>query len=193
MAVSMLSKLDAVNKMLESIWESPVSSLDIPGLAAVAMAKRILDETSIAVQSKGWAFNTETDFVLNRDSNNNFPVPTNCIRVDTFGKDQDRDVVKRGKLLYDRDNHTFLFPLEATLNTKIVIGLDFEDMPECAKFYVATLASRIFKDKWNDVQSPSAATPEEQIALNNLEEEEAEVEDANVFSGSYSVANILVR
>uniref|UniRef100_UPI0040473467 hypothetical protein n=1 Tax=Shewanella sp. TaxID=50422 RepID=UPI0040473467 len=52
------SKLDAVNTMLSSIGEAPVSSLS-SGLIEAEIAETILDTIDREVQSMGWHFNTE--------------------------------------------------------------------------------------------------------------------------------------
>jgi hypothetical protein len=58
---SLQTKLDAVNQMLEAVWESPVSTLEVSGIASVALAKRVLDESLRSIQSRGWHFNTDLD------------------------------------------------------------------------------------------------------------------------------------
>lgn len=188
---TLLTKLDAVNMALEAIWESPVSTLEVSGLASVATAKRILDETTVSVQSKGWAFNTEYDYPILRDSSLKMPVPLNTLRIDTMGVDNDIDVVQRGTYLYDRVNHTFIFT-KTSLNCKLITLIQFEDMPQSARQYIAILAARTFKAKWQN-EAPSAASAEETLALTNFEDEEADVGDNNMFNDSWSVANILQR
>jgi hypothetical protein len=70
------TELDAVNTMLYTIGEQPVSSLAESGLADVAIAKTILTEQSRRFQAKGWDFNTDKDYALAVDINSKIPVPT---------------------------------------------------------------------------------------------------------------------
>lgn len=188
---SLTTKLDAVNMALESIWEAPVSTLEVSGLASVATAVRILDDLTVSVQSRGWAFNTEYDFPINKDSDGKMPIPLNTLRVDTWGKDKLIDVVQRGQYLYDRENHTFIFT-QASLNCKVISLLQFEDLPQTAREYIARLAARTFLSKWQD-QPVGQPGVEETLALTNLEDEEADDGDFNVFTGSCSVAQTLQR
>jgi hypothetical protein len=188
---ALMTKLDAVNAMLESIWEQPVSTLEVSGVGSVAMAKRVLDKTSEIVQGRGWCFNTEEDLTLTPDVNGNVTLGPTVISCDTFGKDVAIDVVIRGQRLYNRKDHTFAFT--AALNVRQVILLDFEDLPQVARAYVALMAARVFRDKWNQNDTPSAVSAEETEALRDMEDEEGVQGDLNMFTDSYSVANILCR
>ena len=63
------SELQAINTILSIIGEAPVSSITTNIGSDVSIAKQILDESSVTVQSKGWNFNTEESFSLAIDSN----------------------------------------------------------------------------------------------------------------------------
>ena len=52
------TELQAVNTMLSTIGEAPVNSITGTTTVDVSVAKNILDETSMSVQSQGWNFNT---------------------------------------------------------------------------------------------------------------------------------------
>jgi hypothetical protein len=190
MALAMMTKLDAVNSMLERVWESPVSSLDTPGVSSVAAAKRILDNTIRNVLARGWTFNTEEDLTLARNADNKIAVPTNALEIDTYGEDADVDVVVRDGFLYDRKEHTFTFT--KNLKVRIKYLFDFEEVPQAARQYIALMAARAFKDYWEHADSPSSPSHEEHEARRNLEEAEASVGDFNILD-SYDVSNILQR
>lgn len=191
MAVALTTKLDAVNKCLESVWETPVSSLDVSGVASVALAKRIVDATSRLVQSRGWAFNTDHDYTLTPDDDGFINIPTNTLSIDPEGDSVDVDAVPRGTRLYDREDHTFVFT--ESVDVKLVTLLEFDDCPEAFRAYVAIQAARTFRDKWLQKDTPSNPTQEEIEALRNLEDTEADQADLNMFTGSNSVARILDR
>jgi hypothetical protein len=188
---SLQTKLDAVNQMLEAVWESPVSTLEVSGIGSVALAKRVLDESLRSILSRGWHFNTDLDITLTPDVNGEMSLPANTLRVDTYGVDKDRDVAHRGTRLYDRDNHTYVFT--QALQAEIVYLLDFEECPQCVRTYVTLMAERVFKDKFTAAIQPSPITPEEMEALRNVEDQEAQSGDYNMMTGSWSVANILQR
>ena len=56
------TELQAVNTMLSTIGEAPVNSITGTTTVDVSVAKNILDETSMSVQSQGWNFNTHTNY-----------------------------------------------------------------------------------------------------------------------------------
>ena len=188
---TLMSKLDAVNKMLESVWEQPVSTLQVSGVASVAMAKRVLDETSTSVQSRGWAFNTEENVTLQPDTDGYINIPNNTLEVDPMGDDRDVNGVQRGTRLYDRENHTFVF--EDAVDVRLITLLEFEDLPQAARFYIAVMASRVFRDQYLQMQAPTAPSPVEVEALRDIEEHEGATNDSNMFTDSYSVACIIER
>ena len=82
---TLMTELEAVNIMLGAIGESPVSSLDDPSLVDVALAKSILDETNVALQTAGTHFNLEKNYPLTADTDGNINVPANCTKIDTVG------------------------------------------------------------------------------------------------------------
>jgi len=186
-----MSKLDAVNKMLESVWEQPVSTLQVSGVASVAMAKRVLEETSTSVQSRGWAFNSEENVTLTPDVEGNLYLPNGAIEVDPMGDSRDVDAVMRGTRLYDRENHTYAFT--QPVDVRLITLLEFEDLPQAARFYIAVMAARVFRDKYLQMTTPAAPSPEEVEALRDLEEHEGATNDNNMFTDSWSVASIIDR
>ena len=89
-----LTKLEAVNIILDSIGETPVSSLE-SGLPDAEAAVTKLDEINKTVQSKGWHQNTEKKLKLVPDSNKNIVVANNYLRVDTTGTTKSINVAPR--------------------------------------------------------------------------------------------------
>ncbi len=77
------TELQAVNTMLSTIGEAPVNSITGTTTVDVSVAKNILDETSMSIQSLGWNFNTHTNYKsLSLDSDNKVPLPSNCVKAD---------------------------------------------------------------------------------------------------------------
>jgi hypothetical protein len=63
--MALTTKLEAVNIMISVIGESPVNTLSGTSVpVTVTQAVHALDETSKAIQSEGWHFNTEYDYPL---------------------------------------------------------------------------------------------------------------------------------
>lgn len=187
-----MTKLDAVNQMLTAIGESPVNTLFQGTSVDARIAVQILDEVDRAVQIMGWHFNTEKDYPLSRDTNNNINLSPSIVRVDVdTDLYPDVDVVQRGTKLYDRKNHTFVFTQD--LKGEIILLLSFEELPEPARYYITTRAARIFQDRV--VGSGDAARimlNDEVQALALLKEFDNDTGDHSVFD-NYDVARIILR
>lgn len=185
------TELEAVNTMLAAIGESPVSTVDDTGVVDAVMAKQTLDSTSRQVQSRGWHFNTEPGVVLTPT----FPgkeliVPSTTLRVDPV--DTTKNLVQRGKKLYDLKNRTYKFDDEVEVD--MVVLLPFEELTEPARWYITQRASRIFQE--NTVGSElieQFAFRNETQALAQLHEAELDNADYNMLTDSYSVARVLHR
>jgi len=146
MNIALLSELDAVNFMLESIGSMPVASLEDSGVADVAIANFILKQTSREVQSEGWQFNSDTDIEYTPDIDGYITFGANILRVTpTYRNVWGCDVALRGQKLYDRRNKTFVFTQSLKLDT--VTFLAWTDLPETARNYIALKASRRFAQK----------------------------------------------
>jgi len=191
MTVSLMTQLDAVNKCLEGIWETPVSTLESSGIESVASAKRVLNSVLRSVQSRGWAFNTDDDLVLTPDINGFIQLPDNTLEVKTQGVDAYKNYVQRGQRLYDRVNHVFTFT--QAVHVRLISLLDFEDLPSCAREYIGLMAARAFVDKWLQKSTPTAISMEEAEALRDLEESEGQTHSSNMFNDSWSVSSTLER
>ena len=69
--------------MLSVIGEAPVNTITGTNSVDVSVAKNILDETSMSIQSMGWNYNTEQEVTVSLDSNNKIPLPANCVQADS--------------------------------------------------------------------------------------------------------------
>ena len=187
------TELEAVNLMLSAIGEAPVSSLNDPSLLDASLAQEVLDQTSIAIQTRGLHCNTDLKLKLTRDvSTNEINLPTNTAKVDSSDVSAHRDVVQRGTKLYDRDNHTFVFDEDITVD--IVYLLNFDDLPQHVRRYVMTKASRRFQTRFMGSETLAGFTAQdEQEALIEFERTEAQTEDSNLLTGSYDTHKIIAR
>jgi len=185
--------LEAVNSILASIGESPVSTLEDTGVVDAAMALRTLREVNREVQGRGWHFNMDEDYPLAPT----FPegvieVPRNSIRTEPSDPTARLDFTVRGRKLYDKRHHTYQF--KETVKVKIVTLLPFEDIPQFARNYISIRAGRIFQQ--NTVGSPELSSfqnVDEARALVQLKEAEAETADYNILTGNQAVAGVLIR
>lgn len=186
------TELEALNSMLSTIGEAPVSTVEDNGIVDAVIARQILRGTSREVQARGWHFNTEKGYPILPDVNGNLMLPSTVLRCDTVNSSEDIDVVVRGTRLYDRRNHTFTFTKPVTVD--MVILLPFDELPEVARYYITVRASRIYQERVVGSESLSKFNSQDELrAKVALEDYEAETADYNMLTDSYSVARVLNR
>ena len=110
------TELSAVNAILGSIGQAPISGIDFAN-PEISFIYNILKECNQDVQSEGWTFNIEYHIKMSdKDSNNKFVIESDVMRIDMADAwDRTRDFVRRKDTdglwkIYDRVNHTFEFP-----------------------------------------------------------------------------------
>jgi len=141
------TELDAVNQILSSVGQAPVTTLDLQN-PEVSIVLNTLREINRQVQAEGWIFNTEREYELTPDSSTNqILYPFNMLQIDTnqpYHKNK-YDVVKRGNKLYDRLKHTYTFtdPIQAD----VVWYFDFTDVPAAVQAYITARAARMCATK----------------------------------------------
>ena len=181
MAVTLTSKLDAINSMLIGVGEAPVNTLN-SGLQEAEIAAITLDTISREVQSAGWSFNTDIRYTLSTNSLGHIPVPSNCLQIDTTAlrRDYDTDIVLRNQKLYDRTKNTFVFTAEVVVD--MIQLFEFEEIPEVARRYITLRAGRKFQENILGSETmTSLQYKDEQQALHSLRDAESQVADFNIF------------
>lgn len=178
------TELEAVNALLEQIGEAPVSSLEDLALDA-ASARNTLKRVSREIQVRGWHWNI-TIQKLTKNSNGEFLVPTNAIRIDTIGPSKAVDVVIRGKRLFDKRpyKNTTVFA-ESELHVQMTSLLPFEELPEAVRQYIYIRAARQFQEFNLGSRTISEFTADdERDAMAALMDEELETGDYNLNTGN---------
>lgn len=192
MPLTVTSKLEAVNTMLTSIGEIPVSSITSATTNDVSIAIQILDHVSREVQSRGWFFNTDINYSLVPNNNNEIALPANALRVELAESSRLFNYVERNRKLYDRVNNTYT--ITNTVKVNIVFLLDFEELPEVARHYVMIRASRIFQDRMLvSSELHKFHEVDELQAYMNLKETEGDIGRHNILTGNYDVYRVLDR
>jgi hypothetical protein len=189
--VTPTTKLEAVNTLLAAIGESPVTSLTNPTGVDVVSAVQVLDDISRTVQLEGWLFNTEHDFPLSRDGEDNITVPLNALKVDiTKNRFGQTDPVLRGQRVYDRYNHTYVFSED--LKAKVVFAFEYEELPETARNYITYRAARKYQQTsfGSDVLN-AFNERDEMIARARFVDDQAEDEDLNFLRDTPGLNRIL--
>ena len=182
------TQLEAVNVMMSSIGEAPVSSLS-SGLIDAELAETILGNINREVQSQGWNFNREYNYPLTPDANFKITVPTNSMRVDGSVDTTTEVITQRGTDLYNKVAHNYIFKTSVKVNITFMLG--FEEIPEVARRYIALRAARVFQDRTIGASDLHAlGQRDEQEALMELRELESDHADLNIFNNSDVYATI---
>lgn len=186
------SELDAVNTILGVIGEAPVNSLEIPGLASVDVARQILHDVSREIQSQDWEFNSETNYSLPLTIEGFIQVPLNLLKIDVTDTWLQKYLpVQRGTRMYDRKNHTYVFP--EALDFDVVFFLAFDELPEQLRRYVTIRAARVFQRRMLNSDQVNAITEEEeQRARAEALAADASVADYNM-AENYDVFRVMDR
>jgi hypothetical protein len=192
--MALTTKLEAVNIMISVIGESPVNTLSGTSVpVTVTQAVHALEETSKALQSEGWHFNTEYDYPLVPDSvTSRITLPVNTLKVDLDPEIYtDSDPVQRGLKLYDRKNHRDTWTKD--LKAIITFELDFEELPEQFRHYIAVKSARIFAARFlGSREIEGFALRDEIEAKARAIESDSENADRTIFD-NYSVLRVLDR
>jgi hypothetical protein len=172
--------LEAVNALLRTIRVEPIASLStIHANVDAADAKAALDDVSRELQTSGWNFNRERDYVIDPEVSGEVLLPANTLKVKTSRTDLNDRLVARGLRLYNPATHSYNIGRAAIVD--IVIALPYEELPANAKAYVVALAARRF----GIPKMPTGAVfnyTQEMVttAMASLEQEDTEVEDTNL-------------
>ncbi|QFP93680.1 tail tubular protein [Ralstonia phage P-PSG-11] len=191
--VTPTTEIEAVNLMLDVIGESPISSLENSAVVDAVKAKSVLSEVSRAVQTKGWHFNTEKEFELVPTVfDKEIIVPANVLRIDTVYPDNGIDAVHRGNRLYDRRKHTYQF--DKSVKVDMVVNLQFEELPESARRYIAIRAARVFQTRMVGSEGLYQFTAgDEADARADLKRAEGITGDHNILTDSWTVRRVIDR
>ena len=139
------TELDAINVLLAAIGTSPINNIDTVNTDAV-MAKNYIHNALKEIQTEKWYFNTEDNYQLIPDINNEIHLADNIINIDSIGRfGENTNLIPRGKKLYDRLNHTYKIQNPITAN--IILCLEFDELPETAIQYVIAKAARKYQEE----------------------------------------------
>ena len=101
------TELSAVNSILGSIGQSPISTLTFEN-PEVAFIYNLLRDSNIDVQNEGWHFNTEYHVTFTTNNDGKIPITDTILKVDVSDgwKSREYDAVIRDGFLYDKLDHT---------------------------------------------------------------------------------------
>ena len=142
------TELSSVNSILGAIGQAPVSRIynQVGGELVyinpeIAFVHQILKEVDADVQNEGWTFNTEFNYEMLPDNDNEIKIPDDVLRLDVSEGQifRNKDVVRRNGKLYDRYSHTYKFVEKISLD--FTWKIPYEELPSAFKRYITLRAS----------------------------------------------------
>jgi len=139
-----ITELEAVNTLLSTIGETPVSTIPGSGVSDASEAQAMIHRVNRQVQGMELKFNSDYKVQYSPDGDGYINIPTNALRVTSYYMNNaQHDYAVRGRKLYDRYNQTDVFTAAVYLN--ISYFLPWSDMPEHVRHYVTIKAGRKFQ------------------------------------------------
>jgi len=173
--------------ILSAAGELPVTAITgtVSDGADSLLAQNILEETSNNIQTIGWYFNTRIGPIDLVPAASKITIADTILRIEFYNYNdltgytiRDDASVNR---LYDLKNQTFT--ITTTISVKSIIDLvQWIDLPEAARQYIAKKASRIFVDR--HVSDPNLARltrQDEAEAMALLMREQTQTSNPRVF------------
>ena len=140
------TRVEAVNALLRTISEKPVTTLEGGSRAVVNRAIQEIDKVARAVQKRGWWFNSEPDIELAPVGGQYVP-PSNVLSAKVSEINRTHDTVHlvwRGTKFYHRKNRTSTGHTD-TLKFDYIVQLEWDDLPESAREYIYHRAGVAFQ------------------------------------------------
>ena len=181
MSLGMMTKLEAVNRLLAATGETPVQTLE-QAYIQKELAESTLDRVSRDIQSEGWWFNEDEDVVATKDVNDQVVLPSDTLKV--FCRQDNGNLVQRGLSIYDRENRTFVITDEVKID--LIIQLDWDTLPHSAREHITAVAAfEFYKDFYGAESRNDALERSIVTSRTNLQKDNMEARDTNMFSGSH--------
>lgn len=203
------TELEAVNAMLSSIGEAPVTAVDGNTLTDVVMAVNILRAAARDVQRRPWRFNTEFGVEIAPAGTVNWLVFGETVALNYFtppaglvsftpsaspnqqGACYTDMVIRPAKLVpssplvfYDRTLNRDGWETDY-LYIDPVWMFDFEKLPQSAREYIVVKAMRQFAQRvGGNAEAAGFTAQDEAMSLMALKEEHGDADDHNIFDNA---------
>ena len=139
-------ELPAVNQILASVGQAPVTTLDQTN-PDVAIAYDTLLQVSREVQAEGWSFNTEENIKESPDVNGYISYPANVLQMDLThnSTNYNKDVIKKSGKLYDKIEHTDVWTGDVYVDK--LFWYDWIDLPTVMQDYIVSRAAAVVSSR----------------------------------------------
>ena len=175
-----MTELEALNMLLRLIGSSPVNDITTPH-PDVSNARTTLDRVRKQAQRRGWWYNIDYGTKLTPNASKEVIIPKELTSVVACN----RNYIKRGNKLYNKDDNTFQFT-ETTVDIHRTIRLlDWDDMPDCVQYYCAYLAASEFvRDELEDPQKQLELQQSAGLQMLDIKKQDLEEGQYNVFQNA---------
>lgn len=201
--IGRVTKVQAVSRLLSTIGVAPVSSLAGSLSLTVELAQTALDNVSRDLQSTPWGFNSErkVEFTAGEDGEIRLSGATYTgLYVSSFDFDEptsyDPIIKTTGGVqqIWDRKSKSFTaFTAGSVYKASVTYYLQWEDLPEAVKAYVAARAAREYQLQMvGNPQMDQMLVTQMLLAQQNLTEFEASQFDYTIFD-NYDVFRSIER
>jgi hypothetical protein len=182
-------ELGMINECLLSIGETAYPPGTLPDVIQPGsdgdVARRFVASTMVEVQSRGWWFNTDYDFVFKADSGVGLPgdtrggfvaVPANLLRIDVGNTEFKHRYILKDGLIYDLLEQDFVRDIDVVADAIWLV--DYEVLPYTAYNYISARASRKFQQRViGSTELYQFTAAEEQDAYTSLLREQLQYND----------------
>lgn len=136
-----ITELEAVNTLLQTIGEMPVSTIPTEDVTDASLAQDMLHRVNRQTQGLALKCNTDYKYAISPDGSGYINIPTNALRVVSHYRYHDYAV--RERKLYDRYNQTSIFTDKVYVD--ITFFLTWTQLPEHVRNYITIKAARRFQ------------------------------------------------
>ena len=180
-----------------SVGESPVNTLSVKS-PEVVIAQKTLQQVCREILSEGWKFNTETQYPITLNTNNEVVIPANVLQIDLnrFRHPDAFDTIRKTdngvQKLYDLHDHTYKFTNTSggKIYVDIIWMIEFGDIPQVFQDYITVRASRIASNRMvNNVESSELISADEAQARAVALEYDTNQGDYNIFNNQEGRTN----
>ena len=186
------TKLQAVNVLLATIGQAPVSTLIGSGLGHANFAVATINEITRRIQLKEWHFNTEYDYPLTPNASGYLVPPTNTMRVDQMRcHNASVDFVYRDGRMYDKKARTDVIT-SSEYTFKIILAFDFDKLPEHVRNYITIKSARLFQERILGSETLATFTQDDEVdALTMAMQADLDNADVNILHSidTYQIIN----
>lgn len=144
-----MSLVRAVNSCLRGVGLSPIASEDeFDENLDAAFAYQNIEQCSLDIQSRGWWFNQEANWLLTPDSNGRIKVPNDILSARVYNGSWFEPIITRGDYFYSKDTHSLdlgeYVQGSGKIEFQFIKHLDYNDLPLSAQFAIQYRARRTF-------------------------------------------------